>query len=138
VKFKKIYTGFAILLPLILVLATYKALELSIEEWTAPGACPSIGFVPACYLVLGGFATALVGYLISLKYRSSVLFWIGLSIPTLLAVIGTIGQIFGFIECPKTQGGIPMCYISLSLCSFCWLLWFMIQKGRMNQNCGKA
>jgi len=112
----------------VLGFAIYKAFELSREEWSGSGFCPAIGFVPACYLVLAGFTMALIGHILNWRYQELKLFVVGLGIPTVLAMMGTVGQILGFIECPKTSDGIPMCFISLSLCSFCWLLWFVARK----------
>lgn len=113
------------ILTLILAFATYKSVELSISEIKAPGTCPAIGPVPACYIVLVGYSMAFIGSLLLIfrKRFSLVLFLIGLSIPTLLAVVGTIGQLTGLMECPKTEDNTPMCFLSLAMCSACWILW---------------
>jgi len=115
-----------VLLALLLAFATYKAGALSLDQWKNPGACPSIGPVPACYLVLAGFSLALIGHL----GKISKVFLGGLGFPTALALFASIGEIFGFVECPKTEGGVPMCYISLALCSVCWVLWALMKKSK--------
>lgn len=107
------------LLGLLLAFASYKAGALSLEQWNNPGACPSIGPVPACYLVLAGFLLALIGHLGHFRK----LFFAGLGFPTALALFASIGEIGGFVECPKTESGTPMCFISLALCILCWILW---------------
>ncbi|MDB4673268.1 hypothetical protein OAF27_00505 [Verrucomicrobiales bacterium] len=121
---KSIRPAIFILLAILLGFAVYASLSLSIKEWKIPGSCPSIGPVPACYLVLAGFGSALVGHLT----RTRLLFILGLGLPTLLAVIGTVGQLSGFVECPKTPGGTPMCFLSLAICSVCWGLWITLEK----------
>lgn len=113
-----------ILLALLLAFATYKAGVLSLEQWNHPGACPSIGPVPACYLVLAGFLLGLVGHLANLR----AVFFAGLGFPTVLALFASVGEVFGFVECPKTEGGIPMCYISLALCCVCWIFWLRMKR----------
>lgn len=104
-------------LHLLLTLATVQSGLLSIDQWQNPGACPSIGPVPACYLVFGSFLLALIGSL----SRYNPAFHLGLGFPTLLAIYASIGEFIGFVECPRTASGIPMCYISLLLCLACWV-----------------
>ena len=108
-----------ITLALLLAFASYQAAALSLKQWHNPGACPSLGPIPACYLVLAGFALGLLGHLGNLRN----LFLGGLGFPSALALFASIGEVFDFVECPKTASGIPMCYLSLSLCIICWLLW---------------
>ena len=103
-------------LNLLLILATVQSGLLSLDQWQNPGACPSIGPVPACYLVFASFLLALIGNL----GRFTSIFNIGLGFPTLLATYASIGEFIGFVECPRTASGIPMCYISLLLCATCW------------------
>ena len=119
-----------VLLALLLGFATYKAAELSLDQWQNPGACPSIGPVPACYIVLAGFLTGLIGHLG--RFRKA--FFIGLGLPTVLAAFASVGEFFGFIACPRTDAGTPMCYISLTLCCVAWLLWFLMKAPRPDQS----
>ena len=44
------------------------------------------------------------------------LFFISISIPGIIALIGTITELTGRTICPKTESGMPMCYISLGFC----------------------
>lgn len=113
-----------IILNLLLILATVQSGILSLDQFQHPGACPSIGPVPACYLVFGSFLLALIGSL----GRYNTAFYIGLGFPTLLAAYASVGEIFGFVECPQTASGIPMCYLSLSLCVACWIFRCFAQK----------
>ena len=113
-----------ILLALLLGYATYQAAVLSLDQFQNPGACPSIGPVPACYIVLAGFLAGLIGHLGRLRKT----FLIGLGVPTALAAFASVGEIFGFVECPKTEGGTPMCFISLALCSTAWVLWVLMKR----------
>lgn len=108
-----------ILLGLLLAFATYKAGALSFARLSDPEACPSLGFIPACYLVLGGYALALLGHLKSYPK----LFMSGLAIPTALALFASIAELAGFDVCPKSESGIPLCYFSLAFCAVGWLLW---------------
>lgn len=112
-----------ILVALLLAFATYQAADLSLKQWNNPGACPSIGPVPACYVVLVGFLTGLIGHLAGIR----MVFFVGLGVPTALAAFASVGELFGFIVCPRTDGGIPMCYLSLSLCIVTWILWSRIK-----------
>ena len=118
-----------IALALLLAFASYQAGALSLKQWLNPGACPSLGPIPACYLVLTGFGLALIGHLWNLRK----LFLGGLGFPSALALFASIGEVFGFVECPKSASGIPMCYLSLALCALCWVLWIGRVK-KVNEN----
>tara|TARA_R110002096_G_scaffold126328_15_gene273008 strand:- start:610 stop:1017 length:408 start_codon:yes stop_codon:yes gene_type:complete len=107
----------------VLVVATSAAFRLSLKEFNTAGSCPILGPVPACYLVLAGFAAALVGHLAGKYQWGRILFLLGLGFPTLLAIIASIGESAGFIECPKTSTGVPMCYLSLAICILAWIFW---------------
>ena len=118
-----------VLVALLLAFATYQAADLSLDQWNNPGACPSIGPVPACYVVLVGFLTGLIGHLGGIRKT----FLVGLGVPTALAAFASVGEFFGFIACPRTERGIPMCYLSLTLCIVTWVLWFFMRKAHTDQ-----
>ena len=121
-------------LTLLLAVAVIAALQLSMKEWRVPGSCPPLGPVPACYLVFLGFACALTGHLAG-RYRwGRILFWLGLGFPTLLALFASVGEARGFLECPKTSGGIPMCYLSLGICVISWIVWTLGGRPRSGAN----
>ncbi len=106
--------------PFTLILAIlgftlYSIFPLVHTEWTKGNICPKILRIPACYIVMGFFLLAFIAQLIPFK-KSKLLFFIGIGINCSIALVGTIGQLSGLTECPKTTGGIPMCFISLGIC----------------------
>jgi hypothetical protein len=90
------------------------ALNLSIAEWQAAGACPCIG-IPACYLVLVGYSLVLISCINHNKALFRKLFYAGISVVWGLAAAGSIMQTVGLGECPKNGSGFPMCYISFMM-----------------------
>jgi hypothetical protein len=90
------------------------ATNLSIEEWETAGSCPNIG-IPACYLVAIAYFMILVSCIDHCKKMHKGLFYTGLGIVMGLAIGGSVMQVTGMGECPKTGSGFPMCYVSLMM-----------------------
>lgn len=45
----------------------------------------------------------------------SRLYFLGIVTALSIAVLGSVGNLAGYVECPKTEGGTPMCYLSFLL-----------------------
>ncbi len=86
------------------------------NELASGNICPQLAGIPACYLIFGCFALVLISHSGIFKDRS-LFFFTGAGIAWIMATVGTSGEIFGWMECPKTEGGIPMCYLSLAIFS---------------------
>lgn len=99
----------------VVMIAIFGTAPLVISHWTHGEICPKILGVPACYIVLVCFLTGLTTHLFSSK-KANLFFFIFISLVTLIASYGTMGELFGFAECPRTSSGIPMCFISMSIC----------------------
>ena len=119
----KILLNVALISLLIFWIAWTSALV--IDEFTQWDICPTLLSIPACYIILWAFITLFVLHLLKInKYY----FYAIASIPIAIAAYGTFFQIFGGIECPKTDWGIPMCFISLSLFSSITFLKYVFSK----------
>jgi hypothetical protein len=88
---------------------------LVMNEWEIGNICPKIIGIPACYIVLVCFIVALISHIIRNSKATWVYFFF-VGIVTLIALTGTIGELAGMTKCPRTAGGIPMCFISLAIC----------------------
>jgi len=95
--------------------ALLNAFSLSAKEWSTTGACPSISGVPACYVVAVAYLLIFISTLSNKRLLYKRLFVIGAGIVFGLAVAGSVMQITGLGECPKTANGFPMCYVSLAI-----------------------
>lgn len=91
------------------------AVNLSIKDYQQTNICPKLLGIPACYVVLVCFLFILVPH-IKRVYRRNLWYFGVLAIPLLLALSGTLSELSGKVVCPRTAGGIPMCYISLGIC----------------------
>ena len=100
---------------IILLFVTYSAFNLSIRDWKKKNVCPKIAGIPACYIVFTCFLIALISHILNTNLTNKI-YCIGIGIPALIALIGSITEISGKTICPKTNSGIPMCYISLAFC----------------------
>ncbi len=103
------------LIILIAFVATYGTFGLVINEWAVGDICPKIMGIPACYIVFFCFAAALISSLIP-NAKAKWIYFVFVGIVTIIATTGTIGELTGVSKCPRTDSGIPMCYISLGIC----------------------
>jgi hypothetical protein len=88
------------------------ALNLAVTEFITKGICPQLVFFPACYLVLICFLIPLILQIIN---KGRIIFFVFIGIAFLLAIFASFGQFFNLISCPKTDIGIPKCYLSFAL-----------------------
>lgn len=101
----------------ILLVAIYGTLELSITDFQNKDVCPKIMDIPACYLVLLLFVLVLLSHTIRKIFVRDTWYFIFIFIPFLMALSGTLTELSGTEVCPRTSDGIPMCFISLGICT---------------------
>ena len=98
----------------VLLFGWYGAGSLTYAEYFRSNICPKLLSVPACYVILGLVLLATISQTGWLGDKH-LLFYLATSLAAGLALTGTIGQLSGVLECPKTSGGTPMCYLSLAM-----------------------
>lgn len=86
------------------------------KQITATAPCPTLGPVPACYLVLLGYILIVVSALLVPRYRfrTFAVGWVPLFV---LALMASGVELFAEDTCPQTSGGVPTCFVSLGLLS---------------------
>ena len=96
--------------------------NLVLGEITHEGTCPKLGVIPACYLVFLSFLIPLLvhisqGFTLSetLTKKRNIIYYLFTGFALALATYASIGQAIGKIQCPKTDYGLPMCYISFAI-----------------------
>lgn len=104
---------------LVVLFMAFGVYELVIEELAFGGICPKVLDIPACYILAGCLIAIVLSFL---SRKLNFLFSLGASIGWSLAAMGTYYQFKGVMECPKTAGDIPMCYISLGLFTLLFIL----------------
>lgn len=112
------------------VFGVVEAFNISHLHFSTEESCPTLAILPACYVVLicySAMSLAWVGKLITkislVERYGGLLFWIGFSPAFLLALVGSTGEVFGFVDCPKTPGGMPKCFVSLGFVLVLAALW---------------
>lgn len=98
-----------------LLFAMNGSLQLSLQDWKKKDVCPKMLGIPVCYIVFTFFLGAAICHAFPSGLTNSVYFAL-VSVPGLIALSGTVMELMGRIVCPRTSGGVPMCYISLAMC----------------------
>lgn len=83
-----------------------------VTEHMQGNACPQVGPVPLCFVVLSAYGLVAISMLFNARPRT-VLFAVGWNILFGLAVTGSTLELLGNDACPQTESGIPACFISL-------------------------
>jgi len=87
---------------------------ISITHYQTGDACPTLGLIPACYVVSVAYAAMAVAALVWWRELKG-LFFLGATPVILLAATGTTLEVLGRPTCPKSDNGWPLCYTSLIL-----------------------
>lgn len=114
-----------ILLQGLLIFWVFGSWMLSYDEFRNWPICPTLLGIPACYIILAAFIILLS---LHLSKANKYYFYALASVPISIAAYGTFFQIFGWIECPKTDAWTPMCFISLSMFSSITILKYIHSK----------
>ncbi|MEP2278601.1 hypothetical protein [Maribacter sp.] len=98
------------IINILFLIGLFGAGSLVITEFTIGNGCPKFGAVPACLIILICFILPFVSHLFK---KWNLIYFIFTAIAALIALVASIMQLVDKAECPKTDSGIPMCYISL-------------------------
>jgi|LGVF01.2.fsa_nt_gb hypothetical protein len=97
------------LISIIFIIGILGAGNLAYNEFLEEGTCPKLSIIPACYVILACFVFPFIAHLFN---KGKIIYFLFTGFALSLATYATIGQLLGEIQCPKTEGGLPMCYIS--------------------------
>ena len=89
-------------------------IPISVRHFNLGNTCPTLGPIPACYVVSVAYAAMAAAALVwwrNLKW----LFFLGAAPVILLAATGTTLELSGVPTCPRSAGGWPLCYTSLMI-----------------------
>ena len=100
------------ILHIVFIFGIWGSGSLAHKDFTQGDICPKILGIPACYIILACF---IIPFIIHLFRQKSAIYFAGTGLAWSIATYGSIMQILGIIECPKTDGGTPMCFISFAI-----------------------
>ena len=89
------------------------------HEILEEGTCPKLGFAPACYII---FLCFVIPFLTHLFNKGLKVYYLFTGLALVLATYASIGQLFGKVQCPKTENGLPVCFISFAIFTILILL----------------
>ncbi len=115
---------FNVILWILVAIGFYGAASVSYANATGHP-CPAVAAVPICYLVLFAYGAMASALLVRRGRIMQFLFCIGWGTAFLIALVGSVAELFaGGGVCPVAGGGsmrgtvstsIPMCFLSLAL-----------------------
>jgi hypothetical protein len=110
---------------IIFIVGLFGAGNLAYHEFSQEGTCPKLGFLPACYII---FSCLIIPFISHIINKVKVVYYLFTGIALAIATYATMGQLFGNVQCPKTESGIPMCYISFMIFASLVLLKLVLSK----------
>jgi hypothetical protein len=84
------------------------------KQFLGTALCPALGPIPACYLVLLGYALIVNSTLVGKRIKF-LTFATGAIPLFVLALTGSGIELSGQAACPRSSGGTPTCFLSLGL-----------------------
>lgn len=106
--------------------ALYQLAPVVAAQWQGQSACPMLGPLPACYLVLLGYSAMAAGVLWRGACRQYL--FVGGWLPVfLLALSGTLFELGGRVTCPRNAAAEPMCFYSLAIASGLMLAYLLMR-----------
>ena len=96
------------------IVGLFGVAPIAFRQATGTAPCPALGVVPACYVVLLGYA--LIGASVFVGVRLRTLLFAAGWIPVFgLALTGSSMEVLGYEACPRSADNIPTCFFSLAL-----------------------
>ena len=97
-------------ISLLFVIGIFGAGGLVLTEIRTGDGCPKLGVVPACVIILVCFILPFISHILK---KWNLIYFLFTGLAAIIAIIASVLQFMGNAECPKTDTGIPMCYLSL-------------------------
>ncbi len=112
-----------ILILLVFVVGIVGSSELVWTEIILQDVCPKFVGVPVCYIIFFCLIIPLTAHVLSFK---NIIYFIFTGIAFLIAFSASFLKVFGNGVCPKSVGGIPLCFYSLAIFTLLLLLKIML------------
>lgn len=91
-------------------------INVSYVNFNGQQACPNMAGIAICYIVTIAYGLMFVSLFVQKEMLRSILFFSAWCIALLIALSGTGLELIKGGICPKTEGMLPLCYVSLAMC----------------------
>lgn len=119
--------GITLILWSLVSIGLIGALRVSNSTWTTDNDCPSLGSIYICYVVLSGYVLIAIALITRMPLKNH-LFYAGWLPVFLFAITGTTLEVVNGQTCPRSDSGLPMCFVSLALTVAILALFLLINK----------
>jgi hypothetical protein len=117
-----------VILWLLIIAGLWGALRVSYTTITGTARCPDFMDIPICYLVGIGYLSMLAAQVATPGKVKNRLFYPAWALVFVIAAFGAGLEITTGNTCPRSNGGVPLCYFSFVLCVAIFLLYIFTSK----------
>lgn len=117
------------MLTLAALLGVWASAALTLAHFQTGEVCPMLGPVPACIVVLAGYALIFAAAWAP-RAAAPFVFAAGFMQVFELAATGAALELAHGDVCPKTLGGIPQCFLSFALAALTLILFLRARRRR--------
>lgn len=111
-----LHNVYRVILWLLIIAGLWGALRVSYTTITGTARCPDVIDIPICYLVGIGYISMLASQVVTGGKLKNLLFYPAWAVVFVVAALGSGFELSVGNICPRSGGGVPMCYFSLALC----------------------
>jgi hypothetical protein len=104
------------MLALLIFFGLWGALNVSYDTLAGEAPCPKMLHIPLCYMVSIGYLLMLLPQFFSSLIKNNKVFYSGWGLVFVLAIVGVSFELSIGHVCPRSEKGVPLCYLSLAYC----------------------
>lgn len=86
--------------------------DLSYRNFTEGDICPKFSILPACYIA---FMYLLFLFIFNLNKKFTLPFILLAGFGLTISTFASVGHLFGTVQCPISEVGVPTCFIGFSI-----------------------
>ena len=113
-----------ILLWGLLLMGLYGGISVSWDTFTEAAPCPEVAGFHVCYVILACYGLMILAQVIRTSTLQNIIFYSAWAVVFGVALFASILEISNGHTCPKSSGGLVMCYVSLLLSGLIGLLFW--------------
>lgn len=125
-----------ILLWGLLLMGLYGGISVSWDTFTEAAPCPEVTGVHVCYVILACYGLMILAQVMRASTLQNIVFYSAWAIVFGVALFASVLEMSNGHTCPKSSGGLAMCYVSLLLSGLIGLLFWYSKRLTSKRSAG--